>query len=108
MATKSRSDSNNCAADGESSGVSPSIQFHAAPGQHTEPDMIAPRLPSPFRPVGTLVLAVLLALLAGFANAQPRSGERIIGSGVTRTETRNVTGFNSVALDVPAKLKLHQ
>ena len=70
--------------------------------------MIAPRIPSPFRPVGTLVLAALLALPAGFANAQPWSGERIIGSGVTTTETRDVSGFNSVALDVPAKLKLHQ
>jgi hypothetical protein len=89
----------------ESKGVSSGIQFHAAPGQRTEPDMIATRIPSPSLSAGTLVLAALVALLPGRADAQPWSGE---GSGAVRTETRTVSGFHSVALSVHAKLKLRQ
>jgi hypothetical protein len=70
--------------------------------------MIANPIPSPNRSVGTLVLAALLALLPGLADAQLRSGEGITGSGVVRTETRTVSGFHSVALSVHAKLKLRQ
>ncbi len=51
-----------------------------------------------------VLLAALLAALAGPA----RSADSIDGSGVTRTETREVSGFRGVSLGVPAKLELRQ
>jgi hypothetical protein len=73
-----------------------------------EPDMIAARKPSPCYSVTTIVIAALLALVAGPANAQIWGSERITGSGVTRTEARNVIGFHNVVLGLHASLKLRQ
>lgn len=70
--------------------------------------MIAARIPSLCYSLATIVVAGLLALLAGPANAQMWGSERIKGSGVARTEARNVSGFHAVALGVPARLKLRQ
>jgi len=70
--------------------------------------MIAARNPSPCCSVATIVVAGLLALLAGPADAQIWGSEKITGSGVTKTETRNVSGFHNVVLGVHARLKLRQ
>jgi len=56
----------------------------------------------------SLVAAALIALLPGHADAQMWGGERITGSGVARTETRDVAGFHAIVLGVPARLTLRQ
>ena len=47
-------------------------------------------------------------MLPGRAGAQIWGGERITGSGVVRTETRNVSSFHSIVVGVPAKVNLRQ
>jgi len=70
--------------------------------------MIATRIPSPSSLLAMLSVATLLAFPSAHADTQTWGNERIRGSGVAKTETRNVTGFRSVALRVPANLKLRQ
>ena len=65
--------------------------------------MTVSRVLSPTYFASALVLASLLALLPDQVGAQPSSG-----SGAARTETRNVSGFHSVVLGVPARLELRQ
>ena len=48
-------------------------------------------------------LAALLFMLPAIALAKP-----VVGSGVIKTETREVGGFHGVALSVPARLELRQ
>ena len=55
-----------------------------------------------------LVVAALLALAPGHADAQMWGAERVTGSGIAKTEARNVSGFHAIALRVPARLKLRQ
>ncbi len=70
--------------------------------------MLAVHLLSPDRLLGPLALAALLALPHGQAHAWSWSGETITGSGVAKTETRDVSGFHNVSLDVDAKVELQQ
>ena len=53
--------------------------------------------------VRALVIGALLALSTVHATA-----ETIVGSGVMRTESREVSGFRGIALGVPARLELRQ
>lgn len=57
-----------------------------------------------FTSARVVILAALLTALPGAA----RGGDSIVGSGVTRTETREVSSFRGVSLGVPAKLELRQ
>ena len=52
--------------------------------------------------------AAVLAFLTAYGIGQAWAGEHIKGSGVVRTETRDVNGFRGVALDVPANVTLRQ
>jgi predicted regulator of Ras-like GTPase activity (Roadblock/LC7/MglB family) len=70
--------------------------------------MITARVPSPSHSLAAAVISALLALLPVSADAEMRGGERIAGSGVTKTETRSVSGFHAVVLGVHARLKLRQ
>jgi hypothetical protein len=58
-------------------------------------------LPSYF--VAAFAVATLLAVTSGSAGA-----ERIKGSGTIKTETRSVSGFHGIAVDVPANVTLRQ
>jgi len=51
----------------------------------------------------TFVAAMAVGLAAG-----PVAAERIKGSGTLRTETRNVSGFHGIAVEVPADVTLRQ
>jgi hypothetical protein len=73
-----------------------------------EPDMITARRFPAARFVPTFLAAALIALLPGHAGAQMWGGERITGSGVARTETRDVGSFHAIVLGVPARLMLRQ
>jgi hypothetical protein len=73
-----------------------------------EPDMIASRTSLPSIFAAAAVLAALVALLPGSATAQIWGGQKITGSGVSKTDTRAVSGFHSVVLSVHANLKLSQ
>lgn len=64
--------------------------------------------PLPVCHAGVLVLCALIALLPVPAGAENGTGDRIVGSGVEKTETRDVTGFHSITLDVEAQLELRQ
>ena len=64
--------------------------------------MIA-RLAFPIPFLATLGVAVALALPAA-----ARAGDRIVGSGVSKTETRAVAGFHALALAVHATVDLRQ
>jgi hypothetical protein len=66
--------------------------------------MFVARIPPPSCLTLALVLATSVAVLSGPA----RGAERIVGSGVSRTETRSVSAFRGVALGVPATLELRQ
>jgi hypothetical protein len=68
-----------------------------------EHDMIVSRIPSASCFVGALVLTVQTALMTGHADAQSSNAPA-----AARTETRNVSGFHSVELGVPARLDLRQ
>jgi hypothetical protein len=70
--------------------------------------MSAARLLSPHRLLGALVLVALLALPHGQAHAWPWNGETINGSGVARTESREVSGFHSISVGIDAKVELRQ
>ena len=70
--------------------------------------MTAIRALSPDRYLGALALAALLALPPGPAHAWTWGGESIKGSGVARTETRDVSGFHNVSLGIDAKVELRQ
>ncbi len=70
--------------------------------------MIATRIGFPAYPAGALLLALMLTLPPGHARAEPWAGERINGSGVMKTETRDVSGFHAVTLGVEATLELRQ
>jgi hypothetical protein len=70
--------------------------------------MTTTRILSPDRLLGTLALAALLALPHGHAHAWSWGGEHIKGSGVAKTETREVSGFRSVSLGIDAKVELRQ
>jgi hypothetical protein len=50
---------------------------------------------------------VILAAVAAVA-ARPALAEQIQGSGAVKTETRSVSGFHAVAVDVPAEVTLRQ
>jgi hypothetical protein len=69
-----------------------------------ESAMMAIRLPFP-----SAVLAVLgLAALAAIPVPARAAGERITGSGISKTETRPVSGFRAVVLAVHARVDLRQ
>jgi Putative auto-transporter adhesin, head GIN domain len=69
-----------------------------------ESAMMATRLTFP-----AAVLAVLgLAAVAAIPVPARAAGERITGSGVSKTETRPVNGFRALALAVQGKLELRQ
>jgi len=68
--------------------------------------MATPQVSSPRLPAPALLLAALLALLPLTAIAA--GAPEIVGSGVARTETRNVTGFHGLALSIDARLELLQ
>ncbi len=70
--------------------------------------MNAARHPFPVCHAGVLILSVLVALVPVPAGAGNWAGERITGSGVEKTETRNATGFHGIALGVDAQLELRQ
>ncbi len=70
--------------------------------------MIACRLPLPTTLLGALALTAALGLMSVHPEALARGGEQITGSGVARTETRNVTGFHSVVLGVGANVEVRQ
>jgi hypothetical protein len=57
--------------------------------------------------VATLALVALLALPRA-ADAAPERGSTVVGSGVSKTETRNVSGFRGIALGVHARLEIRQ
>ena len=63
--------------------------------------------PSPLFPI-IGALAALIALLPGPAAATESGSGRIVGSGVSRTETRAVSSFHGIGLSVDAKLELRQ
>lgn len=65
--------------------------------------MPAAPISSPHLPAPALFLVALLALPLMATGAQ-----QIEGSGVARTETRNVSGFHGLALSIDAKLDLNQ
>ncbi len=64
--------------------------------------MIAVRTSSPYAFGAVAVLAAAIALLPGPAAAQMWGKQKITGSGVVKTDARNVIGFHSVVLAVPA------
>ncbi len=70
--------------------------------------MIAAHRSSPASRANVLVLAALMACLPGYAAADFWGGEKIVGSGTPKTEAREVTAFQSIALDVAATLELRQ
>ncbi|MEP7157380.1 MAG: head GIN domain-containing protein [Betaproteobacteria bacterium] len=55
-----------------------------------------------------IVFAALLLALSPAAHADFWTGKSIKGSGVIKSETRNVSGFTGVSLAVPAKLEIVQ
>jgi len=60
-------------------------------------------------PRAMLALLVAAASLTLVPYDDARSaGDKIVGSGVTKTEARNVTGFHSIALGVDATVKIRQ
>ncbi len=65
--------------------------------------MYGSRVSLPFSALASVVVATLFALTAA-----PAAAERIKGSGTVKTETRSVSGFNAVAVDVPANVTLRQ
>jgi len=56
-----------------------------------------------FPALASVVVAAFLAVAAGGAFA-----ERLQGSGVVKSEVRNVSGFHAVAVDLPAEVTLSQ
>lgn len=67
--------------------------------------MIISRPPFP----ATVLAALALAAFSAFpAPARAGEGDRIVGSGVTKTETRTVAGFHALALGVHATIDLRQ
>jgi Putative auto-transporter adhesin, head GIN domain len=70
--------------------------------------MTATRTPSPYYSAAALVVAALISLLPGPAAAQTWGSGKITGYGVSKTETRIVSGFHDVVLGVHAKLRLRQ
>jgi len=57
----------------------------------------------PLSTFASLVVATLFAVTAA-----PAAAERIKGSGTIKTETRSVSAFHAVAVDVPANVTLRQ
>jgi len=55
-------------------------------------------------------VSLLLAFLSALAAVSPgaAAGETIRGSGVVKTETREIAGFHAIAVDVPANVTLRQ
>ena len=70
--------------------------------------MTAAHTLSPDRYLAALVLSALLALLPGRAHAWPWEGDTIKGSGVSKTDTRSVSGFHGVSLGIDARVELRQ
>jgi hypothetical protein len=66
------------------------------------------RLPLPACFVGALLLAVALSLLPAPSDAQAFGAERVTGSGVAKTESRNVIGFRGIVLGVTASVEVRQ
>lgn len=63
---------------------------------------------SPYRILAALALCALLAPLPRHAHAWPWDGDMIKGSGVSRTDSRNVSGFRGVSLGIDARVELRQ
>jgi hypothetical protein len=62
------------------------------------------RRPSvPFPAMALVILAAVVAVAA-----RPASAEHIQGSGIVKTETRGVSGFHAIAVDVSAAVTLRQ
>ena len=70
--------------------------------------MTATRTLASDRLLAAFALGALLALLPGHAHAWPWDGEKISGSGVSKTETRNVSDFRGLSLGIDARVELRQ
>ncbi len=70
--------------------------------------MFATRVAPASRFAVALASIAALGLVPVQAGAQPWRGEKVAGSGVTRTETRNLSGFHGVVLGVSARVEIRQ
>ena len=70
--------------------------------------MVTARISSSALHAGVLIIASLLTLLPGHAGAQSWGSERITGSGVAKTEARDLGSFRAIVLGVGADLELRQ
>jgi len=70
--------------------------------------MTVARAVSADRFLAALALSAVLALLPCRAHAWPWDSEMIKGSGVSKTDTRNVSGFRGVSLGIDARVELRQ
>lgn len=68
--------------------------------------MATAQVSSPQSPAPVLLLAALLTLLPPIAVAA--GAPEVVGSGVARTETRNLSGFHGLTLSIEARLELNQ
>jgi len=68
--------------------------------------MATAHVSSPQSPAPALLLAALLTLLSPIAIAA--GAPEVVGSGVARTETRNLSDFHGLALAIDARLELNQ
>ena len=57
--------------------------------------------------IAVVAFTLLLAALPGRAHAED-TGSRVVGSGVAKTESRNVSDFHAIALGLDARVELRQ
>ena len=70
--------------------------------------MPAKTLPSSTRSASLLLLAALLMFGMGQGRAENWGSPRIVGSGVSKTEARAVTGIRNISLGVHARVEVRQ
>src|SRR5262249_15128647 len=65
--------------------------------------MFGSRISLPFSALASFAVATLFAVTSA-----PAAAERVTGSGTLKTETRSVSGFHAIAVNVPAMVIVRQ